>query len=71
MAVLEAKHYKEEKANLMLDPIIQMMAATLPNNVDFTSWDFICAASDEYHKRGGKNARSIGGPARAIKELKK
>ncbi len=75
MHVLEADHYREEEANLMLDPIIQQMAAEIPKKlikngkVKLDSWDFIKSSLDEYHERGGKNAKSIGGPARAITAL--
>lgn len=72
MSVIESDEYRHELKRLMRDPIIVAMASQ-PNlqDVELESWDFISAASDEYHKRGGKHARSIGGPARAIRALVK
>jgi hypothetical protein len=70
MSVLEADHYREEEANLMLDPIIQQMAAEVTDDIDLDSWDFVQNALEEYQRRGGKNSKSIGGPARAIRALK-
>ena len=70
MPILEASHYGEEEKRLKDDPIIQKMAAEVPDDLDLETWDFIHNALQEYHKRGGKLAKSIGGPSRAIKALK-
>lgn len=32
-------------------------------------WQFMLRASEEYHKRGGSQAKTIGGPAKAITAL--
>ena len=70
MSILEADHYREEEKSLKDDPIIQKMAAEIPDDLDLESWDFTLNALDEYQRRGGKLAKSIGGPSRAIKVLK-
>jgi hypothetical protein len=61
----------DEAASLTKDPIIVRMASEVPSHVDLRSWNFISAANDEYHRRGGKSAGYIGGPAEAIRQLKK
>ena len=79
MHVIESDDYRQEVEALKADPIIQGMAGELPpdfrallaSGQDFDAWAFTRGASEEYHKRGGENARSIGGPARAIQALVK
>jgi hypothetical protein len=71
--VIEAEHYREEEETLKADPIILALAAELPADfpvAELEAWSFISGASEEYQKRGGQDARSIGGPARAIRALK-
>lgn len=74
--VIESDDYREEVAQLKEDPIIIQMADELPPDwrLQFThggtddspNWFFMTRASDEYHRRGGTQGRSIGGPAKAI-----
>lgn len=71
--VIEAEHYREEEKALKADPIILALADELPADfpvAELESWAFISGAGQEYHQRGGQAARSIGGPARAIRALK-
>jgi len=70
LTVIESDDYRKEISALMADPIIVAMTNEIPNNLDMSAWGFTQVASEEYNKRGGKNARSIGGPARAIQRLK-
>lgn len=70
--MLEAAHYTEEIERLMSDPIIVGLASELPDSLPaehLMSYDFMRACNDEYHRRGGVHASSIGGPARAIAAL--
>jgi len=67
--VIESDDYRKEVELLKKDPIIKLMASTCPRSADFDSWSFISAASNHYHACGGMIAHTIGGPARAIKEL--
>lgn len=71
--VIEAEHYRTEVKTLMADPIIRGMATGVTglSDQELEGWSFISAASDEYHRRGGTVATSIGGPARAIAALLK
>ena len=75
MSIIESDDYREEVATLREDPIIQEMAAELPDNwrvfalnegTDQARHAFMMNALDEYKERGGTQARSIGGPVRAI-----
>jgi hypothetical protein len=70
--VLESERYRKEEETLMHDPIIIAMANEIvdPDGVDMEAYEFMVAASDTYKDRGGFQARSIGGPARAIRRLK-
>lgn len=73
MNVIEAEHYREEEERLKADPLILALAAELPADfpvAELESWSFISGAGQEYRNRGGRAARSIGGPARAIRALK-
>lgn len=60
--------YQGEDAALAADPIIYAMASEVRTltSAERDSWNFMRAASDEYNRRGGRNDRTIGGPARAI-----
>jgi hypothetical protein len=68
---MRSTEYTAELDRLLGDPIIHAMRAELglelPADVD--SSRFMLAALREYHKRGGRNAHSIGGPGRAIAHL--
>jgi hypothetical protein len=68
---IESERYAKEEATLVEDPIIKQMAAEIsdPDGVDMKSYEFMVAASDTYRERGGFQARSIGGPARAIRAI--
>jgi hypothetical protein len=68
IAVVESDDYRAEVDALTRDPIILDMVETVRSVSadERQSWGFISAASGEYQRRGGTNARSIGGPARAI-----
>lgn len=81
--VIESDSYRDEKRELKADPIIRALAAEVREGLDagavtmdeFTHesgapvYVFMLGASEEYRKRGGKDAHSIGGPARAILAL--
>lgn len=67
--VIESDDYRREEEQLRADPIIQAMAAEIPATVPTDGYDFMVRALDEYKRRGGENARSIGGPARAIRAI--
>jgi hypothetical protein len=68
--VIESDEYREEVAALMGDPIVKELAreatALVADPTEYQSHHFMGAALDEYHRRGGENARTIGGVARAI-----
>lgn len=64
--------YRLEFLRLVKDDLILKMAYSGPDTTKFTTADestFMFAASREYNARGGKQAESFGGPARAIKAL--
>lgn len=71
---IEAAHYGETRTALVADPIIIAMAqglagiplAELQHEDGGPVWQFMSAASDEYHKRGGTIQAHIGGPAEAL-----
>lgn len=67
--MLEATHYTEEVERLMADNIIVALASELPTDLPLDSYEFMCACRDEYHRRGGTQADSIGGPSRAVAAL--
>lgn len=73
--VIEGPRYHAERVRLVADPIIRAMAqdpsVVALSDDELGSWDFIVAASSEYRVRGGSNADSIGGPARAIASIVK
>lgn len=75
--ILKSEKYVQELNSLKKDPIIMGMAMEIIGPMHdspdekFKEWVFISSASKEYHRRGGKNALSIGGPAAAILELVK
>lgn len=82
--VIESDKYREEEATLKADPIIVAMAAEIREGIDAGAvkisdfakdgsavFGFMSDAGDEYRKRGGTKAESIGGPARAILALLK
>lgn len=70
--VIESDDYRREVEALKADPIIQAMVDELPPGFDpaiTETWGFVRGASFEYGARGGRDGRSIGGPARAIRAL--
>lgn len=69
IVVLESEEYQQARDALVLDPIIQGMAANAPTDVDLTSWEFVSVASRYYHTHGGKVPCHIGGPAEAIRQI--
>jgi hypothetical protein len=77
MNVIRAAHYGETVAALMADPIIIDMAAGLAavpmdkivHPAGGARHEFMMAALDEYHTRGGKIGTHIGGPAEALLNL--
>jgi len=74
--VIESDDYRKEVEILKKDPIILEMYDEIPasywNVIGFLdSYEFMVNTSEEYHRRFGQNARSIGGPARAIKAIHK
>jgi len=71
IGVIKAEHYAETVKKLKADPIIQEMAASVPDKFDVTSWDFMIRSLEEYQKRGGTIETHIGGPAEAIEALKR
>jgi hypothetical protein len=71
IGVIESDEYREEEAALMDDMIIRTMAAEVPDDFLDTAneWSFTLRAGETYRERGGTKARSIGGPARAVRKL--
>src|SRR5262245_30758894 len=69
LTVIESAEIQAEVKRLYDDPIIRAMEAELPPETNIQEWAFIRAASEEFHKRGG-NAKTIGGPARAIQAVR-
>lgn len=77
-AVLSDK-YRIERQALLKDPVIKVMAGELAQlaqydpaafaAIDMEGWDFVNGSSQEYERRGGSSARSIGGPAGALREI--
>lgn len=73
--VVKGPRYKQELKELMKDPIIIEMAKDIKKNPqarkDFSEPNFnaMQMANKIYKQKGGKKAKSIGGPANAIKEL--
>jgi hypothetical protein len=84
-SVIESDSYREEERELKEDPIIRALAAEVREGLDAGAVDraefmtedgharhgFMLGAKNEYHKRGGTKARTIGGPARAVLALLK
>jgi hypothetical protein len=64
--IIESGQYASEAERLAQDPAIRDMAATLPADVDTSSWDFMQKANAEAHRRNVQGIESIGGVARAI-----
>ena len=56
---------------LMADPIIQTMATEISDGTDLKTFQFIGAAYKEYRRRGGHVQTHVGGPAEAIRRLKR
>ena len=72
--VIESDDYRKEVEVLKQDPIILDMYDEIPASyISVTgfmdSYEFMVSCSEEYNRREGTNAISIGGPARAIKEI--
>lgn len=78
---IEAEKYRETRAALAEDPIIQALATELPPDwrLQFThggtddqpNYNFMCRALDEYKRRGGTIKTHIGGPAEAVIAVRK
>lgn len=64
---IRSADYDETEAALAADPIIQAMAAEIPEHFDTQGWSFTTAALHEYKARGGTIGSHIGGPAAAIR----
>ncbi len=80
--VIEAEHYRIEVERLKADPIIREMVdevasdyETDPNRFEHEDgspcYELMLRSGDEYRRRGGKHAESIGGPAKAVLALLK
>lgn len=77
--VIESDDYRKEEAELKADPIVQAMAKEVKNVPREKLCDiegqpklgFALRALDEYKKRGGVQAKTIGSVARAIMALNK
>jgi len=64
--------YSDVIAALMADPIIQAMASEIEGvEADLKSFTFIGAAHREYRRRGGQEPTHVGGPAEAIRRLRR
>ena len=75
IGVIESQRYRDEVERLKADPIIRRMAREVQDlglgDQELESWGFISAATTRYDLEGGRNAESIGGPARAIASIVK
>lgn len=82
MTPIEADHYREEVANLKVDPIVIKLSDELweaPQFIKDELWDhngepthrMHLGVNREYRVRGGTQAHTIGGVARAITTLHK
>lgn len=81
MTVIVDDSYREEQETLKNDPVVQAMAKELEGHwkkgglLYFSHasgtprHEFMGVANTEYHKRGGKNSRSLGGVAKAIIDI--
>ncbi|HVW32777.1 MAG TPA: hypothetical protein VHL53_09595 [Acidimicrobiia bacterium] len=58
-------------AALMADAIIEAMATEISDDTDLKAFRFISAAYQEYRRRGGHVPTHLGGPAEAIRRLKR
>lgn len=67
--MIRSPEYAKTIKKLKADPIIQEMAASIPEKFDITSWNFMTRSLDVYKERGGVVETHIGGPAEAIAEL--
>ena len=71
-AVIESDDYRQEEETLKADPIVIAMTDEIRGDVTpemCMTHNFMGHANYEYDRRGGKQAKSIGGVARAIKAL--
>lgn len=74
--ILVGDKHRQEQAELIKDPIIIRMAEEVRQSratIDFIQglgWT-VQACNNRYHNLGGKNAKTIGGPAKAIQTLLK
>lgn len=81
MNVIEADHYRDEEKLLMQDGHVKSMVdeiiethtgdplAEFFHDDGTPRHEFMGAANAEYARRGGRDARSLGGVARAIRAL--
>jgi hypothetical protein len=67
--VIEADHYRETRAKLKADPILQGMVQELRDDDVCACQVDMNAALQEYKRRGGTVQTHIGGPVQAIREL--
>jgi len=77
---IRAAHYGEAVAVLVADPIVQAMAAEIPDGADLVAdgmvhdtgsptFNMMMRANQGYAERGGKNHAHIGAVAEAIIEI--
>lgn len=77
MGVLESDDYRREQELLQADPIVRAMYREMKEDIDsgalsrheMSGYEFMCSADEEYRSRGGQDARTIGGVARALRAL--
>lgn len=66
---LLSPEYREEHERLLEDPIVKQMAEELPAGRDISEGWFTTSALDEYSRRGGTQAKTIGSVGNAIRVL--
>jgi hypothetical protein len=64
-----AEHYRTEVDALMRDEIIRGMLASIPADTNLDDIHMV-SAMNEYNRRGGANAQSIGGVKWALRALR-
>jgi hypothetical protein len=61
---------RDELASLVMDPIIMDLAKQMRGDAftpdEARTWEWIRAIGDEYRRRGGTRALTVGGPAYAV-----
>ena len=74
MTIIESNVFDAEVDALLTEGVVTGMYRDLGREallVDMDSWDFIKTANHVYHRRGGSEALTVGGPARAMKRLRR